>query len=79
VIAEQANRGRLNSATLRQITEEYNRNFTVLQKTVKDQRQAIKDFDKKQDDKKNRVFDVSIHYSCNAHPSNFDFFRRWKF
>ena len=42
------------------MTEEHNRNFEQLQERVKQQRQKIKAFDLKQEEKKGKEFDVSL-------------------
>ena len=44
--SERANRGKINEVMLRQLSEEYNRNFAELEIKVAKQRQHIKDFDK---------------------------------
>ena len=44
---------------LKQMAEEHQKNYQALQNKVKMQRQKIKDFDKKQEAKKIKEFDVS--------------------
>ena len=47
-------------ALLKQVAEDYTRSFSALQENVKAQRERIKDFDKRQDDKKTAKFEVSF-------------------
>ena len=49
-----------NMALLKQVAEDYNRSFSALQENVKAQRDRIKDFDKRQEDKKTQKFEVSF-------------------
>ena len=56
----QANRTQVNMALLKQVAEDYTRSFSALQENVKAQRERIKDFDKRQEDKKTQKFEVSF-------------------
>ena len=42
------------------MAEDYDRSFSALQENVKAQREAIKNFDKRQEDKKTQKFEVSF-------------------
>mmetsp|Transcript_12005 Transcript_12005/g.15353 ORF Transcript_12005/g.15353 Transcript_12005/m.15353 type:complete len:155 (+) Transcript_12005:17-481(+) len=59
-VADRANRGKVNEVLLKQMTEEYNRNYVAMQDAVKEKRQRIKDFDRKQEEKKIKSFDVEV-------------------
>ena len=47
-------------ALLKQVAEDYTRSFSALQENVKAQRERIKGFDKRQEDKKTQKFEVSF-------------------